>query len=523
MRGVFTSTGIHIGDAADGTKTMRSDPYHEVDIALIGAGIMSSTFAMLFGDMAPDRSVAMFETLDGAGLESSQAWNNAGTGHAGNCELNYTPRTGSGDVNIERALAVNSEFDMSRQLWAHWVRTGVIPEPRSFISPCPHISLVWGNQDTDFLEARYRAMSAHHSFRSMEFTRDPAAIAEWAPLTMENRRVDMPVAATRVMNGTDVDYGALTQLLIKNLAQRESFKTFYRHQVKGLRRDSKGRWLVTANGRDTGDTTTVSAKFVFIGAGGAALSLLQEARMPEVASYSGFPVSGLWLKSTNETITARHRAKVYGAAPTGSPPMSVPHLDTRIVDGKASLLFGPYAGFSTKFLKHGSWTDLFRSMTAKNLKPTLEAAADNLSLVRYLIEQIAQKEQTRFEALQAFYPGANPADWIKVVAGQRVQIIRPEKDSRGRSHGVLKFGTELVCNSDHSLVGVLGASPGASVAASIALKVIHQCFAQEAQSTKGRAALQHVFPSYGKNLTQDAELCLDLRHETAKTLKIHDG
>ncbi|MFT9380521.1 MULTISPECIES: malate dehydrogenase (quinone) [unclassified Gluconobacter] len=486
------------------------------DVVLIGGGIMSATFAALLKELSPELSITLFETLEQCGQESSKAWNNAGTGHAGNCELNYTPQRADGSVDISKALAVNTEFDISRQLWAHWVRTGRIADPSTFIHACPHVSLVWGEADVAFLKARYNAMAGHHCFDGMEYSEDPAVIASWAPLAMEGRDLSIPVAATRIKSGTDVDFGALTRSLLSGMQNTTGFHSFYRHRVTDLTKTTDGRWRVTAVNMQTGAHRSVLTRFVFIGAGGAALPLLQKSGIPEARRYAGFPVSGLWLQCTNPAITQRHHAKVYGKAPVGSPPMSVPHLDTRVIDGKSCLLFGPYAGFSTKFLKSGSWRDYFHSLNNSNIIPAMTAGKDNLSLLNYLVREVTQSNHKRFQSLLNFYPQANESQWTKIVAGQRVQIIKPDKGL----HGVLRFGTELVRSSDQSLVAILGASPGASIAASVALQVVEKCFSQKISPNEWLPRLKEIFPAYGVDLKQNATLCRELRTNTAATLNI---
>jgi malate dehydrogenase (quinone) len=487
------------------------------DVLLIGAGIMSATVGTVLKELEPSLSVAMFEALDDCAQESSQAWNNAGTGHAANCELNYTPQRPDGTVDISKALEVNTEFDVSRQLWAYLVAKGTIPDPRAFIHPCPHMSFVWGEENVAFLRARYREMSAHHCYRGMEYSEDRATIATWAPLIMEGRDPAQPVAATRIVTGTDVDYGALTHLLVAGLARQPGAAVHYRRKVVALDREQDGRWRVAFTDHD-GTHGTVSAKFVFIGAGGASIELLQASGIPEGRGYGGFPVSGIWLRCDVDAVVQRHQAKVYGKAATGSPPMSVPHLDTRVIGGKTSLLFGPYAGFSSKFLKHGSYTDLVRSVTPHNIVPLLDVARDNIALTEYLVGQVLQSAHHQFVMLQQFFPAARRADWKEAVAGQRVQIIKPDP-SRG---GVLEFGTELIAAADKSLVALLGASPGASTAAFIAMEVLQTCFAHQLTQQAWLPALKRMIPTYGIDLKVDAQACREIRAKTASALKIAD-
>jgi malate dehydrogenase (quinone) len=483
------------------------------DIVLIGAGIMSATFGTVMKALDPALSIAAFEILEDCGLESSDSWNNAGTGHAANCELNYTPQRADGSVDISKALEVNTEFDLSRQLWTYLVNQGAIANPADFIHACPHMSLVWGRENVEFLRARHREMAAHHCYHGMEYSEDRATIAGWAPLTMEGRGDAEPFAAARMVTGADVDYGTLTRLLFKHLDAQPNISVHYRHKVTGLQRDANG-WRVKLHDVMAGAHTEISAKFVFIGAGGGSLPLLQESGIPEGHGYGGFPVSGIWLRCDVDAVAARHHAKVYGKAPHGSPPMSVPHLDTRIVNGKRSLLFGPYAGFSTKFLKHGALTDLVASIRPGNIAPLLEVAKDNLTLTEYLISQVLQSSAHQFEMLTAFFPTAKRHDWKTAVAGQRVQIIKPDE----KRIGYLEFGTEIIAAQDNSLVALLGASPGASTAAFITQEVLQKCFAGRLTEGDWLPKLRQIIPSWGIDLKQDADACRSSRAATARVL-----
>jgi malate dehydrogenase (quinone) len=487
-----------------------------VDVVLIGAGIMSATLGTVLKELEPSLSISILEVLSDCALESSGSWNNAGTGHAANCELNYTPQRPDGSVDISEALEVNTEFDLSRQLWTYLVRKGAIPDPREFIHPCPHMSFVWGDANVAFLRARFKAMSANHCYRGMEYSESHAQIGAWAPLVMEGRPADQPVAATRIITGTDVDYGALTRILIGHLARQPGASLSYRHHVRNLKRADGGRWLIEVENLATHAVKEVSAKFVFVGAGGGALELLQKSGIPEGHGYGGFPVSGIWLRCDTPAVVERHDVKVYGKAAEGSPPMSVPHLDRRVIGGKTSLLFGPYAGFTTRFLKHGSLTDLFRSIEPGNILPMLAVARDNLDLSEYLIGQVLQTKQHQFGVLQGFYATADRSDWTLAVAGERVQVIKPDK----HHGGALEFGTELVASEDRSIVALLGASPGASTAAFIALGVLKKCFADQLTDSAWLPKLKQIVPTFGVNLIEDAEACSRIRAETAPTLKI---
>ena len=491
----------------------------DADIVLIGAGIMSATLAVFLKELDPSLRIAMFERLDGAALESSDAWNNAGTGHAALCELNYTPERSDGSIDISKALEVNVEFDLSRQLWAYLIREKAIASPDLFIHAVPHMSFVHGAANVAFLKKRHAALTAHHLYRGMEYTDDKATLREWVPLVMEGRPDADIVAATRMTTGADVNYGALTRNLIGYLQTLDGFAVHYSRRITALRRQQDG-WRLEAqdtSSTPTNTTTSIGTKFVFIGAGGGALPLLQESGIPEAIGYAGFPVSGIWLRCDEPAINKRHHAKVYGKADVGSPPMSVPHLDTRVIGASHSILFGPYAGFSTKFLKRGSYLDLFRSIRIGNILPMMEVGLHNFNLDEYLVDQVVQSPKQRFETLTTYYPLARETDWRLQQAGMRVQIIKRDP----RSGGVLKFGTEIVAASDRSLVALLGASPGASTAAAIMIKVLGLCFAEQLNAG-WKTKLQDMIPSYGHSLIDDAALTRQVRADTATVLGLQN-
>ena len=485
-----------------------------VDVALIGGGIMSATLGALLKQLQPDWDVQMFERLGDVALESSNPWNNAGTGHAALCELNYTPQRADGSIDISSAVKVNEQFQVSRQFWAHLVETGALPDPSSFINPVPHMSFVWGESNVDYLRARYDALKGHPLFAGMEYSEDARTIRSWAPLLIPGRLKSQKIAATRIASGTDVDFGALSHKLTEGLLAAGGKRTT-EILVTNITRQRDGLWKLSLR-RDIGSTPAepVFARFVFVGGGGYALNLLQKSGIKEIRGFGGFPVSGEFLRTDNPDIVARHKAKVYGKAAVGSPPMSVPHLDLRVVDGEGSLMFGPYAGFSPKFLKSGSVLDLFASIRWHNIIPMLAAGLSNLGLVRYLVGQLLARRSTKFAELKAFFPDAKPEDWYTITAGQRVQVIKKDK----KKLGVLQFGTEVVAAEDGTIAGLLGASPGASTAVPIMLDVLARCF--PAKMAEWEPHLRTMIPSYGHQFSADEQRVADTIAATSQALQL---
>ena len=489
-----------------------------VDILLVGAGAMSSTLGALLNELDPSLSMLMVERLEKGAQESTSGWNNAGTGHAAYCELNYTSVNADGSMDTGKPEFINPAFERSLQFWSYLVNQKILPEPTKFINATPHMSFVWGEGNVDFLRRRYEAMHVHHLFKDMEFSDDPEVLREWFPLIMNGRDPKQKVAATRVRYGSDVDFGVISRSIVRNLRQQENFDLWLNNNVDDLHQRDNGEWQVHITHRETGILKVVRAKFVFLGAGGGALPLLQKSGIPEGKGYAGFPVSGQWLVCHNPEIVKQHQAKVYGKAPIGAPPMSVPHLDTRIIGGKKALLFGPFAGFTTKFLKRGSVFDLIKSVRPDNLIPLLSVARDNMDLTRYLIQEAKQTLANRVDTLQLFYKKANAKDWELLHAGQRVQIIKKNAEKGGK----LEFGTEIVAAADGTLVALLGASPGASTAVQTMVEVIERSFKTQLERGDWKQRLKVMIPSYGESLGKNAELLHRVRKHTLITLKLDD-
>ena len=487
----------------------------KTDVILIGAGIMSATLGTLLKELAPDWNIKVFEQLDKAGEESSNEWNNAGTGHAALCELNYTSENADGTVNIAKAINVNEQFQVSKQFWAYLVNKNLISNPENFIMPLPHMSMVQGEENVQFLKRRYEAMKQSPLFQDMEFSENPETLEKWMPLVMKNRPASDRIAATKVDAGTDVNFGALTRMLFKHL-QNQDVQVDYKHSVKGLKRTAEGLWEVKVHDRLSNKMEYHKAKFVFLGAGGGSLELLQKSGIPEGKHIGGFPISGLFLVCKNQEIVEQHHAKVYGKAKVGAPPMSVPHLDTRYIDNKKSLLFGPFAGFSPKFLKTGSNMDLFASVKPHNILTLLAAGAKEMKLTKYLIGQLMLSKEQRIEELREFIPDAKSEDWDTVIAGQRVQVI---KDTQTGGKGTLQFGTEVVSAEDGSVAALLGASPGASTAVQVMLEVINKCF--PAQAKEWEPKIKEMIPSYGISLAGNPELLKQVNEVADKALGLN--
>ncbi|SFQ45912.1 malate:quinone oxidoreductase [Parafilimonas terrae] len=486
----------------------------KTDVLLIGAGIMSATLGMLLKLLDNSLRIKIVERLNSAAAESSDAWNNAGTGHSAFCELNYTPEKADGSIDISKAVKIAESFETSKQFWSYLVTNNIVEKPQDFIRSIPHVSFVWGDNNVNYLRKRYMALQQNSLFEGMQFSEDDAEIAKWVPLVMRDRDTNNEaVAATKMNLGTDVNFGALTRCMFNRLLKFDDVQVHYGREVEDIEKHDD-YWHVKVKDEETSDNSFIVARFVFIGAGGGSLPLLLKSGIPEAEGYGGFPVSGQWLRCTDEAVIQQHHAKVYGLAKVGSPPMSVPHLDTRWIKGKQELLFGPFAGFTTKFLRHGSAFDLFKSVKTDNIKPMVIAGLHNIPLTKYLIEQVMQSPEDRLEALKEYYPDAKLNEWELVVAGYRVQVIKKDE----KEGGILEFGTEVVSAADRSIAALLGASPGASTAVSIMLDLLARCFPEKLKQDSWQQKLKEMIPSYGKSLKNDSALLARVRKNTTGVL-----
>ncbi|WP_449354845.1 malate:quinone oxidoreductase [Virgibacillus natechei] len=493
-----------------------SNKHTQADVILIGAGIMSATLGSLLQELAPEWDIRVFEKLGQAGEESSNEWNNAGTGHSALCELNYTTEKPDGSIDITKAVKINEQFQLSRQFWSYLVGRNVIRNPQDFIRPLPHMSLVQGESNVTFLKNRFKALSKNPLFEGMEFSGDSEKLKEWMPLIMNGRASDEPIAATKMDAGTDMNFGALTRILFDHL-QNTDMDVNYKHSVEDIKRNNEGLWEVKVHDMQEGKLEYHTAKFVFIGGGGGSLHLLQKTGIPEAEHIGGFPVSGQFMVCNNPQVIEQHHAKVYGKAKVGAPPMSVPHLDTRFINGKRTLLFGPFAGFSPKFLKTGSLLDLVTSVKSDNLLTMLSAGVKEFPLTKYLMQQVVLSNEKRMEELREFIPNAKSEDWEIVVAGQRVQVIKDTKDG---GKGTLQFGTEIVSAKDGSIAALLGASPGASTAVHIMLEIMERCFPERLMEWEPK--IKEMIPSYGVSLSENRELYREIQASIEKALGLSE-
>ncbi|MDU9372247.1 L-lactate dehydrogenase (quinone) [Staphylococcus ureilyticus] len=486
------------------------------DVILIGAGVLSTTFGSMLNELEPNWNIKLYERLDRPGDESSNERHNAGTGHAALCELNYTVQQPDGSIDIEKAKEINEQFEISKQFWGYLVKNNYIENPREFIHPLPHISFVRGKNNVKFLKDRYEAMKNFPMFDNIEYTEDIEEMRKWIPLMMQGHSANDIMAASKINEGTDVNFGELTRKMARNLEKSPQVEVQYYHEVLDFNQRNDGKWEVQIRNVNTGETQTQLADYVFIGAGGAAIPLLQKTGIPESKHLGGFPITGQFLTCTNPNVIEEHDAKVYGKEPPGTPPMTVPHLDTRFINGQKTLLFGPFASIGPKFLKYGSNLDLFKSVKPSNITTLLSAAAKNLPLLKYSFDQILMTKEGCMNHLRTFYPEARDEDWQLYTAGKRVQVI---KDTEEYGKGFIQFGTEVVNSEDHSVIALLGESPGASTSVSVALEVLEKNFSEYKNDWEPK--IQKMIPSYGKSLIEDVDLMRKTRQQTSKDLELN--
>jgi malate dehydrogenase (quinone) len=494
--------------------TIRSN----AEVVLIGAGIMSATLGLILKELQPDLKIEIYERLDIAAAESSDAWNNAGTGHSAFCELNYTPESADGTIDPKKAISIAESFEISRQFWAYLVEQDKVSSPENFIKSIPHISFVWGEKNVEYLKKRFDALKPNQLFKDMVLSTDFSQLKEWMPLVMDGRDESEKVAATSMAIGTDVNFGELTRNMFSYLTQLDGVTMHFHHEVQKIKQREDKTWRIKITDLASGQKRKVYTKFVFIGAGGGSLPLLEKADVPEGKGFGGFPVSGQWLKCTNPEVIAKHQAKVYGKASVGSPPMSVPHIDSRMINGEKALLFGPFAGFSTRFLKNGSYSDLPLSIKKDNIFPMISAGIKNIPLTKYLIDQVRQSPEDRINALREYVPQAMSKDWVIERAGQRVQVIKKDE----KEGGILEFGTEVITTADGSLSVLLGASPGASTAVSIMIDLVGRCFKEKLATPEWQDKIREMIPSYGQQLNDNVALSDEIRKHTAAVLKLEN-
>lgn len=468
----------------------------DYDLICVGGGIMSATLALLSKILDPEMKILILERLDDVALESSAAWNNAGTGHSALCELNYCPVLENGEVSIEKAEEICSQFEISKQFWSYLVNRNLIQDPKLFIESVPHYSWVHGADDVDYLEKRYEAMKRSFMFDTIEFTKDIETMKTWFPLIANGRTPEEHTAASRVGRGAELNFGVLTKQLYAILDEEYGVKVQFRQEVLDIDPDKGLEWSAEVKDLKTNHKTYFDAEHIFIGAGGGSLLLLQKVEIDQRKGFGGFPVSGEWLVCKNQDVINQHHAKVYSKAGPDDPPMSTPHLDTRYINGKKELLFGPFAGFSPKFLKEGSKLDLIKSIKWHNISPMLGAFWHNLPLTKYLIKQLSMSHEDRMNDLRVFVKDAKSEDWGISIAGQRVQIIKKDDFERG----ALQFGTEIVSSKNGNITCLLGASPGASTAVHIMLEVLKQAFPDLLSSEKGKELLKDMVPTWNSEV-----------------------
>lgn len=454
-----------------------------MNVVIIGAGIMGTTFATLAKELAPELDITILERLDKAGAGNSWAFNNAGTGHEANCELNYTPVDGE-VISVEKALKIHAQFNVAKQFWAYLLKKGAIKNPTSFINPTRHCTLV-SESSIEELKLRFNEMSAHHFFEGMRYSDDFDEIKSWIPYTMEGRPRHEKMAATIVETGTDVNFGALTEQMAGYATSQLGVKIEYGVHVQRVHRSPAGSWLLET--RQNGNAVQHRADVLFVGAGGGAFPILKKSHLPFARRFTGFPVGGRFLQAEiTEEQASQYRAKTYGKAEVGAPPMSVPHLDLRVAEGKHYLLFGPFASFKPVLEKGRGFLDYLSSMRLHDIPGLLNVAVEHFPLVKYLVSETFKGEKSMLDSLEKFAPGLSSRfNWQPVEAGQRVQIIKD---------GDLQMGTEIIVSTDKTYGTILGASPGASVSPEVMLRALEQLVPSLCAGESAKEKLKEMFP-----------------------------
>ena len=490
-------------------KNKKRAPY-ETDVLIVGSGIMGATLASIIKEIDSNLKVDLIEKLHAPALECSHAYHNAGTGHAGYCELNYTPIISNNKINIEKALEINTAFEVSLQYWSYLAKKYRLFTPEKFIKRVPHISLVHNEKDIAYLRKRYTALKSNPLFETMQFTDNFKIIEKWIPL-LKNKCSTKKYAATKVENGTDVNFGEITCQLISILKTKKEFRLHTSCKVVDITQNTNTSWIVSLDNK-----LSIKTDFIFIASGGNSLKLLQKTKIAQQISYGGFPINGQWLVCKNPSVVAKHRGKVYGKAAIGSPPMSLPHLDLRVIDGKNILMFGPFASFTFKFLISGSFFDFISSIKFHNLKTLCVILLKEWPLLIYLIKQNFKTHQNRMADLKQFYPNANSKDWNLEDAGIRVQIMKKSKKDGPK----LEFGTEIIFSKRNNLAALLGASPGASISVKSMIDVIEKCLMNKKRQNVWQSKIKKMIPSYGVDLVKNTTLLKKIRSDNQKILGI---
>lgn len=494
----------------------NSKTIEKYDVICVGGGIMSGTLALILKLLEPDLKIAILERASKVATESTGSMNNAGTGHSALCELNYTPQLEDGTIDVTKALRIFEQFEQSKQFWAYLVKENLISDPSVFVHPMPHHSWVTGKEDISFLKKRYEALRNYFIFQDMEYTEDLSTMKKWFPLIANKRTKSEKMAATRMESGTEMNFETLTEEYFNILKVKFGLKVITNHEVIDIDINCEKGWTVKAKNLKNNKRRYFDVPRLFIGAGGGAIPLLQKVDIHEKDGYGGFPISGKWLLCKNPKIIEQHNAKVYGKAGVNAPPMSVPHLDTRYINGERKLLFGPFAGFSTKFLKQGSYFDLPKSIHRNNVPSMWGVFLHNFPLTKYLLKQVSMTHSDRIQELRAFVKDAKPEDWKEIKAGQRVQIIKRDKE-RGP---VLEFGTDIVHDQTGKITALLGASPGASVAVNVIIEILKITFPEKIKTAEWKENLSKIVPLWDKDLLNEEELFLKLKKETDTILKL---